>query len=267
MKQIITLLFILLNSSIYSQTFLDYYFKSKEVDGAILIYDKNKDSWLFNSEYDVNKETPIGSLFNIPNALIALDLGMILNNPANYFAWDGVKRYYFGKSNPNWNCNTNLDEALKYKTDWYFQEVSNLVGFKNYSFFLNKLNITNSNYNRKENFYWHFGNLKTTPKLQLDFFKKLKNQEIIWFQKYNQKYVYDELLLISDRNYSIHGYETYNVYKGERIDWWVGVLETKDNTYYFSTRIFESINKEMAPDFFNKKYEITLEIFRVLGYI
>lgn len=267
MKQLITLLFFFLYSSLFSQTFLDYFFKNKGVDGSIIIFDEKNESWLFNLESDVNKQTPIGSLFNIPNALIALDLGVISTNPADYFYWDGVKRYYFGKSNSNWNCNTNLDEALKYKTDWYFQEVSNLVGFKNYSFFLGKLDITNSNYNRKEKYYWHFGNLKTTPKLQIDFFKKLKNQEIIWFRKYNQKYLYDQLLMVSDKNYTIHGYETYNVYKGERIDWWVGVLETKEKTYYFSTRIYESIEKEMKTDFFNKKYEITLEIFRILGYI
>lgn len=267
MRKIVLLFFILWSSISFSQSFLDFYFKNKDINGAILIYNEEKDTWLFNSESDVFRNTPIGSLFNLPNALIALDLNVVSENPGQFFRWDGVKRYYFGTSNPNWSCNTNLDEALTYKTDWYFQRISDLIGPKNFDYFLPRLKITNLNYDKKEKYYWHFGNLKTNPQEQINFFRKLKNQEFELFAKKYQKYVYDKILKISNKDYTIHAYETFNVYHGERIDWWVGVLKTKYNTYYFSTRIYESVNKEKNKDFENKKFEITLEIFRLLGYM
>ena len=266
MRKILKVLIVLFCSTAFSQSYLDFYFKNKDIDGSILIYDEKKDSWLFNRESDVRKQTPIGSLFNIPNALIALNLGVVSTNPGDYMRWDGVKRYYFGYANPNWSCNTNLAEAIQYKTDWYFQEVSDLVKYKNYEFFLKRLHISNLKYNEHEKYYWQFGNLKSTPEQQVNFFRKLKNQELLFSIK-NQEYIYDLLLMIKDKGYSIYGYETFNIYKGERIDWWVGVLETKENTYYFSTRIYESINRDKKIDFQNKKFEITLEIFRLLGYI
>lgn len=266
MQRFLLILFILFNFSSFSQTYLDFYFANKGVDGAILIYNEKEDTWIFNAESDVKRKSPIGSLFNLPTALIGLDLGLVSTNPAKTMAWDGVKRYYFGFSNKNWNCDTNLDEALLFKTDWYFQNVSDLIRFKNYQFFLNKLDISNLNYNRKEKYYWHFGGLTSTPLQQINFLRKLKNQELL-FQQQNQKYVFDALLMLSNKKFSIHGYETYNVYKGERVDWWIGVLQTKTNTYFFSTRIFEDINKLKNTNFNQNKFEITLEIFRALGYI
>ena len=106
----------------------------------------------------------------------------------------------------------------------------------------------------------------SNPEQQINFFRKLQKQEL-GFKKINQKYLYDSLLTINNPNYTIHGYETFNVYKGERIDWWVGVLKTKDNTYYFSTRIYEDINREPKKDFMNFKFQTTIEIFSILEYI
>jgi len=266
MKKIILLLVILINFSGFSQSIIDFYFKSKDLDGSILIYNENKDSWLFNIENDVKRNSPIGSLFNIPSTLIALDLGVISNDPSKFMYWDGVKRYYFGTPKYNWSCNTNLDEALLFKNDWYFKNVSDLVRFKNYEFFLKDLDVTNFKYDRKEKYYWHFGGLLSNPEQQINFFRKLQKQELL-FDKQNQKYLYESLLTIDNPNYTIHGYETFNVYKGERIDWWVGVLKTKDNTYYFSIRIFEDVNKAKKADFNSQKFKIAIEVFKILGYI
>ena len=266
MKKNILLLFILINFSGFSQSFLDFCFKSKDVDGSILIYDEKKDTWLFNIENDVKRNTPIGSLFNIPSALIALDLGVISTSPGEIMYWDGVKRYYFGTPKYNWSCNTNLDEALLYKNDWYFQNVSDLVRHRNYDFFLKEMDVSNLKFDHKEKYYWHFGNLLSNPEQQINFFRKLYKQEFL-FDKKHQKYLFDSMLTIDNPNYTIHGYETFNVYKGERIDWWVGILKTKENTYYFSIRIFEDVNKTKSGDFNSKKFEIAIEIFRLLGYI
>lgn len=251
----------------FSQSFLDFYFKNNNINGAILIYDEKNNSYLFNNENNVKYKTPIGSFYNIINTLIALDLGVITINSDNIMFWDGVKNYHFGQTNPYWNCNTNLDEALQYKTDWYFQNLSKRINIKENEYYLKKLNLTNLDYNPHENYFWHFGNLKTTPDKQLEFLKQLKNQNLDLFHKKHQKYLYDSMLRINEKNYKIYAYETYNVYMGERIDWWIGVLETKDNAYYFSTRIFETVQKNKSKNFESKKFEITLEIFRLLGYI
>lgn len=265
-RRVLLLLFFITSKLTFSQSYLDFYFKSKDIDGAILIYDEKNDSWIFNYEKDIRKKTPIGSLFNLPNALIVLDLGIISTDSGQIMAWDGVKRYHFGLAKTSWNCNTNLDEALDYKTDWYFQNISKLVKPSDYQYFLKRLNLTNINYKNKISYYWHFGGLETTPQQQISFLKKLNKREL-FFQKESQQYLYDKMLLVENEKYTIHGYETFNVFEGKRIDWWIGVLKTKDNTYYFSTRIYEDINREEKKDFMNFKFQTTIEIFSILGYI
>ena len=48
--------------------------------------------------------------------------------------------------------------------------------------------------------------------------------------------------------------------------WWVGVVETKDNTYFFSTCLLQD-RKNNRSDFGNCRKEITKKIFRDLRFI
>ena len=102
-------------------------------------------------------------------------MGLITPKTNEYIPWDGVKRYYFGTSFTNWNCNTNLDEALLFKTDWYFQRVSQMIKQKDYDYFLKRLQFSDLKYNSKEKYFWHFGGLETTLEEQLKFLKNLIN--------------------------------------------------------------------------------------------
>ena len=48
---------------------------------------------------------------------------------------------------------------------------------------------------------------------------------------------------------------------GQDIGWWVGYVETKDNVYFFATRLTKSKN-EKSPHFLKGRKEITKLILR-----
>lgn len=252
--------------TLFSQSYLDFYFKSKDIDGAIIIYNETQNTWIFNNEFDVKEGTPPGATFHLLHALIGLDLGLLSEAPEIYERWDGINRYYFGNLMTQWNCNTNLDEALYYSNDWYFDRLAHELKPKDYYYFLNRLQYSNRVVRKDISGFWNYGGLLVTPEQQLEFLKKLYHNKLPFATK-NQQYVLGKMLVDENPDYTLYGYNAYTVYKGKATDWWIGILKTRTDTYYFSTRIYKSIEDIPVKDFAAFKYTITFEIFKILKMI
>lgn len=264
MNRFLLIVFIFVSPHLMAQNYIDFYFKSKGVDGSILIYNETKNSWVFNNESDLKYPTPPGNIFHIVNTLIALDLGKITSKSDDILEWDSIQRYYFGLPMKSWNCDTTLDEALYYRNDWFFERVSKKITDKDYFFFLNQLKYSNRKINREIPDFWNYGGLSVTPQQQIDLLKGLYHQQLI-FQKENQKYVLDQMLIEKNEKFTLYGYNAYTVYKGQAVDWWIGIIKTNQDTYYFSTRIYKSIEDTSIKDFDTLKYTITSDVLKVLG--
>ena len=79
------------STSVSFQKLLD----SKRLDGAILVYDSEKNKW-FSNDFKISEETfSVASTFKITNAIIGLESGVIDQN--SIFKWDNIKR-----NNPEW---------------------------------------------------------------------------------------------------------------------------------------------------------------------
>lgn len=264
MNRLLFLVIFFVSMPVVAQNYIDFYFKSKGVDGSILIYNETKNSWIFNNESDLTHPTPPGTTFNIINSLIALDLEKITHSSDDFLPWDRIKRYYFGLPMKSWNCDTNLDEALYYRNDWFFERVSKTITDKDYFFFLNQLKYSNRKINRKIPDFWNYGGLAVTPRQQIDLLQKLYHKELR-FHKEHQQYVLDQMLVNKNEKITLYGYNAYTVYKGQAVDWWIGIIVTKEDTYYFSTRIYKSIEDLYLKEFQTLKYTITSEVLNVLG--
>jgi len=110
MKRLLLITFVLLSETMMAQSYIDFYFKSKGVDGSILIYNETKNSWIFNNEFDLDRPTPPGHTFNIVHTLMGLDMHQITTEDDAFFRWDRINRYYFGLPMKSWNCDTNFDK-------------------------------------------------------------------------------------------------------------------------------------------------------------
>lgn len=94
---------------------LGRHFKELGLEGSIVIDDSNNDrTYEYNPQRNAT-EFPPASTFKIFNAMVALETGVISDDVA-VFTWDGIHRDF-----PEWNHDTNLRQAFKNSTVWFYQ--------------------------------------------------------------------------------------------------------------------------------------------------
>lgn len=110
------------NVTIAQQVDLGQLFQELGIDGSIVIYDKNNDRFY---EHNPSRNTTAffpASTFKIFNALVSLETGVIQDDVA-VLTWDGIKREI-----PAWNRDTNLRQAFKDSTFWFYQVLARKIG-------------------------------------------------------------------------------------------------------------------------------------------
>lgn len=243
-----------------AQSYLDYYFKANNVKGGIVIYDENKNQWIFNSESEAFTNTPIASHFNLWQALIGLDEQVFKTDINNKQLWDGVKITFFGKKKTEWNHDSNLIDALKYKNDWYFQRLKFLLPVEKYQTkILNSPLITEVK-NNEWDFFWNYG-VNTNPNTLITFLKNLKENKLPFNSKH-QQFLYNQFLI--DNSLAINTATTH--YNGEKIEWTIGVYLKHDKPIYYSYRTRQSLEDEDDFDYNKRRNLVLTQIFEVLGY-
>lgn len=243
----------------FAQSYLDFYFKSKEIEGAIVLYNENKDEWIFSNETDALSNSPIAGHFQLWMALVGLKHQIFDVSENKFMPWDGVQRYYFEQRKPEWNQNTNLVQAIRFQTDWYFEQLKERLPLEEYRHFV-KTNplFTEVNNNVWEKF-WNYGAL-TNPKTMILFIKDLYYGELD-FNSYHQKFVFNQMLI--DQKLALRTVTTS--FEGKKIDWTLGVYFTKEKPIYFSLRTQRSLDFPENEDYEKQRNLLISEIFDVLN--
>ncbi|HUH25555.1 MAG TPA: hypothetical protein VLY87_02925 [Flavobacterium sp.] len=256
------LLFFLLNVfNGYSQSYLDFYFKSKGINGAILIYNENKDEWIFNKEDEPFLNTPPAAHYHLWMALVGLQEQVFSTEETKSIPWDGVKRSYFEERKPEWNSNTNLIQALNTQNDWYFGLLKYKLDEKKYSTSIQTNEFLKDIKNNELDYFWNYGVL-TNPNTMILFLKDLYESKLP-FNKQHQKYVFNSLLI--DQKMALRTSSTS--YLGKKIDWTIGVYFAKEKPVYFSLRTYRSLEQLDKPDYEKNRNLILTEIFDALNLI
>ncbi|MBD0299077.1 MAG: class D beta-lactamase, partial [Nitrososphaera sp.] len=106
-------------------------------EGSILIYDsKNNRIYEHNSKRNATAIAP-ASTFKIFNALVALETGVVPDDVA-ILTWDGIHREIDA-----WNHDTNLRQAFKDSTVWFYQVLARRAGYERMQQFINKVGYGN----------------------------------------------------------------------------------------------------------------------------
>lgn len=103
------------------------------------------------------------STFKIPNALIALDAG-VLKDEKITLKWDGQKRWM-----KDWNRDHALPTAMWYSVVWYFQDIAIQVGADRYRTYLSAFNYGNADPSGDVRRFWLDGPLRISPREQVTF--------------------------------------------------------------------------------------------------
>jgi beta-lactamase class D len=234
------------------------FFTENEVNGSFVLYDENKDLFTFVNQDQFQTEFTPASTFKICNSLIGLETGVIKDQDF-VIKWDNVVR-----QRPEWNADNDLKTAFKNSTVWYYQELARRVGGVKMKFWLNKCNYGNANTTGGIDRFWLTGGLRITPEKQLDFLRKLKNNQLPFSQRSMD--IMKEIMISKDTlDYVLRTKTGWGEDENQMVGWYIGYIEKENNTYYFATCIQSSDFDD--PGFTKKRIDITNKILGELNLL
>ncbi|MBO5452224.1 MAG: BlaR1 family beta-lactam sensor/signal transducer [Lachnospiraceae bacterium] len=219
------------NTSIENISYADFseYFGAYE--GSFVLYDLRNDTWSIHDLEHATLRVSPDSTYKIYDALLGLEKGIITPKDS-FLAWDGTN-YPFEA----WNNNQTLQSAMSSSVNWYFQSIDEQLTFADISQHIHQIGYGNENVSSNLSTYWMESSLKISPVEQVELLIKLQNNSL-GFSTENINAVKDAICLSTSNVGALYGKTGTGRIDGQDVNgWFVGYVETADNTYFFATNI------------------------------
>ena len=231
------------------------FFDAAQVTGGIYVYDLRKNKFSVYDRERMNRGFVPASTSKIIHSLIFLDSGA-LKDENEVLKWDGVKRRVEA-----WNQDHNLRSAFKASAAWFYVEASKRVGREKIQKYYDESNYGNRNTDGFGKDYWVAGDLRITPKQQIDFLIRFYENRLP-FSPRSVEVV--KGILIDERTdkYILRAKTGWSDSYAPQIGWFVGYVEKGDEVYFFAAEIDIKKNEDAA-----KRREITRNVLKSLQII
>jgi beta-lactamase class D len=176
------------------------------------------------------------STFKIPNALIALESGVV-SSVDERFEWDGKERAIGGKPIAAWNRSQTLRDAFRNSTVWVFQEVARRVGQERMARFVDALGYGNRDIGGAPiDKFW----LVPESRLRITALQQIAFVERLWADGLPAKpahmaSVREIMLLERLADHALFGKTGWA--PEQRIGWFVGVVERQEKPFAFALNL------------------------------
>ena len=202
-----------------------------EYEGSFVLYDLENDAWSIHDMEHATLRVAPNSTYKIYDALFGLEEGII--TPENSFiAWNG-ETYPFEA----WNADQTLQSAMNSSVNWYFQTVDEQLGATSVYSYIQEIEYGNENMSGNFSTYWMESSLEISPIEQVELLTKLYNNSFD-FSSENINAVKDSIRLSSSDTGTLYGKTGTGRVNGQDVNgWFIGYIETADNTYFFATNI------------------------------
>ena len=202
-----------------------------EYEGSFVLYDLENDAWSIHDMEHATLRVAPNSTYKIYDALFGLEEEII--TPENSFiAWNG-ETYPFEA----WNADQTLQSAMNSSVNWYFESVDEQLGAANISNYIEEIGYGNENISGDFSTYWMESSLKISPIEQVELLTRLQNNSL-GFAPENINAVKDAICLSSSDAGTFYGKTGTGRVDGQDVNgWFIGYIETADNTYFFATNI------------------------------
>ena len=257
------LIFTILTVTSYSQNY-QIYFDSFGVSGSTTIFDYKNQKWIYTDSIDAIKETLPASTFKILNSLIALEYKAV-KDENEVLKWDEVERTIGGVKMTAWNKDTDLKTAFKNSTVWFYVELANRLGRKKYEEILPKCKYGNHNFSEKGTDFWNYGEFAVSPVNQIEFLVNLYENKLPFSTQTMEK-VKEIMISEQTEKGTFRDKTGWTDRHGKDIGWWVGYLETKENIWFFATRLSKNADLN-NPNFAKARREITKQLLKQINAI
>lgn len=239
-------------------------FPACHVTGSTTLFDLKNNRWMISDSTDAATGTQPASTFKIVNLLIALETGVI-RDENEIVKWPGhtdTTRYGY---RPDIYKDMSVKEAFEVSAGWVFIELAKRIGREKYRYYLSKCNYGNGDLSEKDADFWNFGPFAISPRNQVEFLIKVYKGQVP-FSKRNLAILKHVMITEKKEGEIIRSKTGWTRIAGKNIGWWTGYVTTKDNVYFFATRI-QNDRAANNPDFGNCRKTITryfLEQLRAL---
>lgn len=240
------------------------YFDDCQVEGSIVIYDNLNEKWILSDSLGVLRENLPASTFKVINMLIALETGVI-KDENEVIKWPGVTDTSKYGYRPDIYHDLSVRDAFEISAGWAFVELSKKIGKERYHYYLSKSRYGNLDLCQTDPDFWNYGSFGISPLNQVQFLKNLYSSQLP-FSKKNMDIVQRVMLTEQHENYNIRSKTGWTRQGGINTGWWIGYLTTKDNVYFFATRLIQD-RKNNLKSFGNCRKEITYAVFKDLNIL
>ncbi|MEK3856273.1 BlaR1 family beta-lactam sensor/signal transducer [Cytobacillus sp. FSL H8-0458] len=220
-------------------------------DGSFVLYDKEADRYHIHNKNQSTFRISPNSTYKIYSALLGLESGTITveNSSAK---WNGLKYPI-----ESWNADQDLTSAMKNSVTWYFQMLDQQVQPGTIQTFLDRIRYGNRDLSGGIDEYWLESSLKISPVEQVQLLKRFYANQF-GFKEKNIQTVKDSIKLERKEGALLSGKTGTGTVNGKNINgWFIGYVESGQDTYFFATNIQNEANSNGS-----RAAEITLSILK-----
>ena len=223
-------------------------------EGTFVLYDLKNDAWnIYDMDHATLRVAP-NSTYKIYDALFGLE-ERVITPDASLIEWNH-DIYPF----ETWNADQTLQSAMSNTVNWYFQAIDQQLGVSSLNSYMQKIGYGNELISGELSSYWLESSLKISPIEQVELLTKFYNNNFD-FNPENINAVKDSIRLYSSEMGTFYGKTGTGRINGQDVNgWFVGFIETANNTYFFATNI-----KAEANATGNNATEITKSILSELN--
>ncbi len=215
--------------------------------GCIVIYNEEDDDIFIYDSLRSEKRYCPASTYKIFNTLLAFESGVAQDSTFT-IEWDSTMH-----SIKSWNRTHSLNTAFKNSVVWYYQALAKKIGREFAQKYLDSCNYGNRTIGKDITRYWLDTSLQISAIEQIDFLKKLKNEEL----PYSKQTIRNlKEIMLQDTSFGLLYYKT-GLSIIQKVGWFVGWQVLYDKTYYFALNVsYEKLNSF----FIEARKKFTLEI-------
>ncbi|QZT38826.1 class D beta-lactamase [Halosquirtibacter xylanolyticus] len=230
------------------------------LDGAILIYDTDKDLFYSNDFVKAKKGQLPASTFKIINSLIAFETGVVRND-STVIKWDGEKRYL-----KVWEQDLLFRDAFKYSCVPCYQKIAREIGVERMNHYVKEAHYGKMDINESTiDHFWLNGKSRITPFQQIALLRKLYDSQLP-FSSRSQSLVRQIMVMQKNEEIVLSGKTGWSIDNNHNNGWFVGRLKTTDNTYFFAVNVSPDDRYDIK-NFSTDRKKITFAAFQAKGII
>lgn len=218
-------------------------FADQRVEGVFVLRDEEQGCVATSHKSLARTAFRPQSTFKIPHALIGLEIG-ILSGAEHIWAWDKQAR-----SDPRWQKDLSLQEALRVSCVPCFQQLAREIGPTRMRAYLKRLKYGNQRVDGPIDLFWLNGSLRMSPIDQVEFVHQTLEHTLA-IQPRHVDLVWSMLELEPVGRVRMFGKTGLGQQDGRAIGWVVGYLEfgARRWPYAVFTRSLEGqdVDREMA---------------------